>query len=289
MRRLAVGGLSRLDSALDRTRDVLGDAHRVTRFLRGRLSFTPRPDDIYVVTYPRSGTTWMQYMLHLMVGSGRTDFDHIDEVCPWFERGLSVGSWTAEDFERLSSPRIFKSHLPWGWLPRPGRYIYVVREVVDVLDSYYRFYRRYLRFEGTFEAFFDRFMRGDLQYRSWFEHVAGWRAHADDPAIKIVRYEELRADPSAVMRDVAEFLGAKPDRVDAAVAGASIDRMKALEERFDHATSILMEHGIQSGGFIGAKGNDAPEIDADKLRALRARTRDAQPAGRELRLAAFLH
>ena len=43
------------------------------------------PDDIFVVTYPRSGTTWTQMILYQLTTDGRMDFAHITQVCPWFE------------------------------------------------------------------------------------------------------------------------------------------------------------------------------------------------------------
>lgn len=249
---------------LDRTREGLADVHRVTRFLRGRLAFVPRADDIYVVTYPRSGTTWMVYMLHLLVHPGRTEFEHINEVCPWFERSLSIGSHRAEDFEAVPSPRVFKSHLPWGWLPRPGRYVYVVRDGRDVAASYYQFYRRYLGFTGAFDDFFERFLDGQLQYRGWFEHVQGWRAHGGDPDVCVVEYEALERDPAQVLGEVARFLGLRVDTsaIQAAVQGASMEKMKAIEARFDHATALLIERGVQRGAFIGGRGERRAGLDA---------------------------
>lgn len=89
------------------------------------LDYNPRPDDIFVVTYPRSGTTWMQMILYQLTTDGVMDFAHIGEVCPWFERV----ALNHRDLEALGSPRIFKSHLPyWCLPPRVPRRIYVARE-----------------------------------------------------------------------------------------------------------------------------------------------------------------
>src|SRR5262245_3833885 len=72
------------------------------------LDYAPRPDDIFIVTYPRSGTTWMQMILYQLTTDGNMNFPHITQHCPWFERSLKAG----KGFDTLPAPRLFKSHLP---------------------------------------------------------------------------------------------------------------------------------------------------------------------------------
>src|SRR5262249_49561577 len=55
------------------------------------FKFVPRPDDIFIVTYPRSGTTWMQMILYQLTTDGNMDIPHIAERCPWFERSTRSG------------------------------------------------------------------------------------------------------------------------------------------------------------------------------------------------------
>jgi Sulfotransferase domain len=253
MWRRALGtGLGLGVASIDRVETGLGDLRRTAAFLRGRVLWQPRPDDVYVATYPRSGTTWMQFLLHLLVRPG-VEFQHIHEVCPWFERSLAIGSASPEALARLPSPRIFKTHLPRQWLPRMGRFVVIVRDPADVAVSYYALYRAYLGFSGSFDEFLARFVEGRVQYGSWWAHVRGWQRHAGDEDVHIVRYEALRADPAQVLARVAAFAGLPADAasVAAAVAGASLPRMKAQEDRFDHATSLLLERGVQPRSFIG--------------------------------------
>jgi hypothetical protein len=273
--------------------DALADARRACSFLRGRLAFHPREDDIYVVSYPRSGTTWMQLMLHRLAGRDDLEFTHISQVSPWFERSLALGTMTAGDFEGFPSPRIMKSHLPYGWLPRPGRYIYLWRDGRDVALSYFHFYRSHLGFQGDFAAFFRRFLRGDLQYRSWFGHVHGWTAHADAPEILLVRYEDLIDDRAAILRRVAAHLGmaVTEARLARVVAETSFDMMKGQEAKFDHATALLLERG-GAGRFVrrGVTGEGALALDEGQRTAFEKCWREGRSAPtRELRIAAFLH
>src|SRR5262249_53032518 len=137
------------------------------------LDFQPRVDDLFIVTYPRSGTTWMQMILYQLATDGELDFDHIYQVCPYFEvsRGRSDG------FAGAPEPRTFKSHLAYRDIPKGCKYIYVARDGRDVAVSYFHFSRTHLGFRGTFDEFFDLFLQGKVEPASWFEHVKGWWTH----------------------------------------------------------------------------------------------------------------
>src|SRR2546427_6344241 len=48
--------------------------------------------------------------------------------------------------------------------------------------------RRYNGYEGTFTEFFERFLRGKVEFGSWFEHVKGWWKHRGDPNVLFLTY-----------------------------------------------------------------------------------------------------
>jgi hypothetical protein len=114
--------------------DLLSMAVRKLQWIRlAHLEFVPRPDDVFIVTYPRSGTTWMQMILYQLTTDGDMGFPHIYEYCPWFERSSRSGL----AFEARPSPRLFKSHLPYKQVPKgPCKYIYIARDGRDVAVSY---------------------------------------------------------------------------------------------------------------------------------------------------------
>lgn len=242
--------------------DTLEHAPRLLNFFRGILEFRPREEDIFVVTYPRSGTTWMQMILYQLTTDGRMDFSHISEVSPWFERSLALGTSEARDFESLPSPRIFKSHLPYMWLPGGCRYIYVARDGMDVAVSYYHLYRSHLGFEGSFSDFFERFTSGSVQYKSWFKHVAGWQTRRGKPDMLFIRYEDMLSSLESVIGEVAGFCGLEVDeaRLDRALQRCDFDFMKRHQSKFDHATRVLLDRGIRPDSFIrkggGGEGDD---------------------------------
>ncbi len=255
------------------------------------MEFVTRPDDVFVATYPRSGTTLAQWLVYVLAHGPEISAPHVTRVAPWFERSLAIGEVDAADLESVPSPRVFKTHLPRRWLPDGARYIYVEREVADVLISYFHFYRDYLGFSGTLDEFYDRFMSGRVQYGSWFEHVAGWRAHAVDPHVLILRYEDLVQNRRKGAETIAHFMGWSlgDGAVESAVRETGFEQMKARERIFDHATALLLERGVTPESFLrsGTTGQGAEVLSNTQLDALN----DAAPSGKRVGLrglAAFL-
>jgi hypothetical protein len=211
--------------------------------------FVPRPDDIFIVTYPRSGTTWMQMILYQLTTDGSMDFPHIYEYCPWFEES----SRSADGFEGRPSPRLFKSHLSYGRIPKgPGKYIYIARNGKDVAVSFFHFSRSHGGFRGTFDEFFERFMRGRVEGGSWFKHVKGWWRHRNDANVLFLYYEELLHDLEGCLRRIIAFcnLDVDPARLPTILERSSFAFMKAHESQFDPQRGVLWEQGVQSTAFI---------------------------------------
>jgi len=263
-------------SALDTVTRGLDSTRRVAKFLRGRLELEVRPSDVFISSYPRSGTTLTQWILYLLTHEEQADPTHLTKVSAWFERSLAIGELTAEDLDLFHSPRIFKSHLPREWLPDGARYIYVERDGLDVLVSYFHFYCAYLGFQGSLEDFHRLFIEGRLQYGSWFEHVAGWRARASDPDVLVVRYEDLLNDRKASIERIVAFLGWKREErlIDRAVIESSFDAMKRRESVFDHATALLLERGVSPRSFLrsGRSGSGADVLTEAQAREIRERS-----------------
>jgi Sulfotransferase domain len=215
----------------------------------GRLTFQPRPDDIYLASYPRSGTTWLQMIVYQLTTAGSMDFTHITEPIPYFERALLAG----RDLNALPSPRVFKTHLRYKKLPQgPYKRIYIARDGQDVLVSCFHFFRDHSPFKGTFDQFFRMFMAGTARSGSWFRHVAEWSAHAADANVLFLRYEDLVNHFEPTLRRIAAFIERPipPEQYASLAERCSFQFMKQHEDKFGFLQEVMLENGFSGRGFI---------------------------------------
>lgn len=47
--------------------------------------FIVQDDDLFVVTYPRSGTTWTEQIVHLILNQGEQGEQPLTDAAPWLE------------------------------------------------------------------------------------------------------------------------------------------------------------------------------------------------------------
>ena len=197
--------------------------------LKQRDSLILRPSDVFVATYPKCGTTWMQQIVKLIVNNGVETGVDVDEFCPW------VVYMTMEEIEAMLSPRFFKTHMPYNLMPggdpvnSPAKYIYVIRNPKDVAISLYYFLQS-LRPNITphWDQFFDEYISGKLIYGAFHTHFLGWWSHNDSPNILILTYENMKKDPRTAVRSVASFLGhnLSDEVIKSIVDQTNIDKMK---------------------------------------------------------------
>ncbi len=235
--------------------------------LRYKLVYEGSPDDLFIVTYPKSGTTWLQMILYQLTTDGAMEFAHIDDVSPHLEETLVPMGRKISDLP--GTPRVVKSHLPYRDIPKgPGRYIYGVRNGLDVAVSYYHHSRKYWpqRNQRPMDEFFGQFMAGRVPYGSWFKHVAGWLRNEDRLNVLIIDYEELSADLETGVRRIADFCGITIDPADMPriLERCSFAFMREHDARFSMDRRLIPKPVDTRTAFIrqGKVGGWRQELDA---------------------------
>jgi len=187
--------------------------------------FQTRKDDVFIGSYPKSGTTWVREILWQIFHDGATSNVHIGDRVYWFDMHPLLRRRGAEKdesspsprpiVELLPSPRLFHSHLPYRLIPKGQdestvcKYIYIARNPKDVVVSFYLFMQTIPEMPEngmTIDQVIEGFLNGSGPYGLWTDHVLGWWKHKDDANVLYLKYEDVKKDPLSVVKAIAEFV-----------------------------------------------------------------------------------
>ncbi|XP_025063570.1 sulfotransferase family cytosolic 2B member 1 isoform X2 [Alligator sinensis] len=159
-------------------------------------NFQVLDDDVFNVTYQKSGTVWMLEILSLIQSNGDPSWCQTVpnwDRAPWYETVLGL-----RRARRNHSPRLISSHLPIqlfakSFFKSKAKVIYTIRNPKDVLVSLYHFAQMFHPFKdpGSLDQFLEEFLKGDVPFGSWFDHVRGWMGLQGHENFFYITYEEL--------------------------------------------------------------------------------------------------
>jgi hypothetical protein len=213
------------------------------------LAFQPNPSDVIISPYAKSGTTWLQQMVHSLRTRGGMDFTEITEVVPWLEMAHDLGLHLAES--QKWTPRAYKSHLPWPLVPKGAKYIYAFRDPKDVVISFYHFFEDFFFERGAFsirEFAEDFFLQREPPMRYWY-HIASWWAQKDNPDVLLLSFEEMKANLPETIRRVAAFIDIELDDelYEITLQNSSYKFMKEHETHFNESLTLAyMEQNCEN-------------------------------------------
>ncbi|XP_008565965.1 PREDICTED: amine sulfotransferase-like [Galeopterus variegatus] len=195
--------------------------------------FEIRDDDVFIITYPKSGTIWTQQILSLIYFEGhrnRTENVETIDRAPFLEYNIRN-----MNFIDRPSPRLFTSHIPYYLAPKGlknkrAKIVYVYRNPKDVLISYFHFSKLVVTLEDTdtIEHFMKKFLDGKVVGSLWFDHIRGWYEHKHDFNILFMMYEDMKKNLRSSVLKISGFLEKElsEEDVDAIVRQATFQSMK---------------------------------------------------------------
>ncbi|XP_045445703.1 sulfotransferase 1C4-like [Melitaea cinxia] len=202
-----------------------------------------RPTDVFVVSYPRSGTTWTQELVWMVAN----DLDYetankipLTERYPFLEFSVYVHPVMKKRFqeensdcerklklldyvtqpgvdqlEKMPSPRFVKTHLPLSLLPptllETAKVVYVARDPRDVAVSFFHLSKsiRTQGYIGDFKTYWQFFIKDFHHWTPYFEHIKEAWEQRHNPNLLFLFYEELLKDLCAAVERVSKFFGKK--------------------------------------------------------------------------------
>lgn len=212
------------------TRRIQRAARIILGLERAGRNLTVYPDDVFLVSYPRSGNTWLRFLVgNLIHPETPATFANIEAFVP------SIYVNRDAKLRALPRPRVLKSHE--SFFGKYRKVIYIVRGPRDIAVSYYHYQIKYRQLPPGFplEEFVPLLIADNFEglYGPWGDHVMSWLAMRDTrDAFLLLRYEDLMQNPARELAKVAALLGipAAPERVRQAVERSSANRMSSLEK-----------------------------------------------------------
>ncbi|MEL6462817.1 MAG: sulfotransferase domain-containing protein [Cyanobacteria bacterium J06621_15] len=182
--------------------------------------FVSRDSDIYVATYPKSGTTWtISITEHLMdkvpeqgISTGASNV----ELCLWLDRTASGENWRTRfsELDKMKSPRFFKSHASVGLIKKPARIIQCIRHPLDTFVSAWHHIRgkkHLFYYNGLWSHFFSEIaLSSKYECGDWFDYHEEFLRASEAGQIDalFLRYEKMKKDNAiSAIHELAEFIG----------------------------------------------------------------------------------
>uniref|UniRef100_A0A336M1Q5 CSON007826 protein n=1 Tax=Culicoides sonorensis TaxID=179676 RepID=A0A336M1Q5_CULSO len=176
-------------------------------------------DDIWILAYPKCGTTLIQEAIWQILneieikGDGKKEFGmkfyflELSSISPPSDQKSQIKS--NNEMER---PRLIESHLPIAFLPKQlwtvkPKIVFVTREVKDVAISFYHHYVHSLKYEGTKNEFLDLFLDGHVLYGSYWSHFQQFNLIRENyKNMKLIQYEDLKRNLAGTLTELCSFL-----------------------------------------------------------------------------------
>jgi hypothetical protein len=215
-------------------------AFRLLRKLKSEISdnrpagrdVNVRPDDTWLVSYPKSGNTWTRFLVaNTIYKSASIDFKNIEALVP------DIYQHSNYFLDGITSPRILKSHEYFD--PRYRKVILIVRDPRDVAISFYyhKIKMNQISSDMPISEFIKLFLN-DHSSGNWAERVGSWLgAMSESESFLLLRYEDMLSDTKSAIRKIANFMcqNLTDSEVEIIERASSIEEMKRLEiSQHDH-------------------------------------------------------
>ena len=176
------------------------------------LGYKPNEDDLFIVTYPKNGTTWTQQIVTLIQCNGSFPEGKKKDN---FSKFLEMDG--IEKVEARIRPGSIKTHLPFELQPKIGsppnfgpKFIFVIRNAKDAAVSFHYHHQLFDAYgvQGMdFHDFFKFWIRGELECGSYFDFVKGWWNQRNNPNVLTLLYEDMKSDTRSAIIKIADFMG----------------------------------------------------------------------------------
>eukprot|EP00210_Caulerpa_lentillifera_P006178 g5902.t2 len=182
---------------------------------RMAFEYKPKDTDIMVVGTPKTGTTWIQHIMHGLRSGGDMEFEEMSETVPileYFYKRPGYDITTPQTYP----PNMFKTHVVHDDATiGNAKRIMIVRDPADVAVSKFYYFENWLYNEGemTLEEFVEWcFLKPCPPYDIYWNivdmnFIVQAYPHRKDEGVLWLHYEDLKADLKGCIKLISDFMG----------------------------------------------------------------------------------
>jgi len=245
-------------------KQLLRDSREYISYLKYKEALPEKRyyDDTYIVEFPKSGVTWLTFLLSNMI----IKENDLDTHLNFFNSNdfvIDIHTSKKDLYLKVEKTgyRILKSHATYN--PYYRKVIYLWRDPKSVMKSYYRMVTGLGDFNGSFLQFVQS---DEYGIQSWIDHISDWlRKSGMNQRIYFINYEDLIKNPE---EELGRLLGAigwkvKPESLSYAIENSNKSNMQKLEdERFKNDIRWQMDRAASDYRFVGNEAKIENEAEA---------------------------
>ncbi|XP_077988142.1 sulfotransferase 6B1-like [Glandiceps talaboti] len=227
--------------------------------------FEIREDDIFIATYPKSGTVWMNEIVEAILHVD--DLSYLDTMSAFekfvllefgptdhpeiVQEGLPQLPSAVDFLVQLSTRRRVSTHLLPEYCPteffkkKPKlvrcRVLHCLSQLGELLQTV------------TFDQFIQEYLRENTEYGSYFEYIKEWSKYKGEPWLLWIRFEDLKLNPHATYTRIAEFLGKSltSEQVDNILRVTNFKPTKERMEKSEGKEALFGKTETHRKGIVG--------------------------------------
>jgi hypothetical protein len=215
--------------------------HRIKRFIyriapQSNPTLSKEPD-VYVISYPKCGRTWLRMMMGKTFASylGIEDSTSLQMEDTIAYPSIPTIKFTHDDQPNLKKPNQLSANKTNY---KKGKVIFLCRDIRDAIVSYYfELIKRntvnphYPHYEGNLSSFLHH-DQGSVDTMIRYYNI--WAENRHIPkGFLLVRYEDMHSQPEQELRRILDFIGLthiSDQIIQEAIIYASFNNMRKMEE-----------------------------------------------------------